>query len=55
MFPTLGVFLLTTLLTANVWIFPCQQPVLQHSWTGYPTIQFYSDTNYPELAQTPQV
>ena len=33
---------------------PANSPTLQPS-TGCPTIQLNSDTNYPELAQTPQV
>ena len=37
--------------------FSSHQPVLQHSssWVFNNSIQFYSDTNYLELAQTPQV
>lgn len=52
----MGCFLLPTLLTRNVWVFHTKQ--LSNSLqtpTGCPTSQFNSDTNYPELVQTPQV
>lgn len=36
------------------WFFQYQPPILGYQ-LGVPTIPFDSDTNYPELAQTPQV
>ena len=53
----LSYFLLTTLLTPNVWSFcltPTNPPAVW-TQTGCPTAQFSSDPNDPELAETPEV